>query len=146
MQIIPLTSNEASFGGFTHKVVLTYADIILLTSGTAASIYPAFNNALTFLAGTYIVDAVAIVKTAFTGQVGTLTFGVTDTAANQLLASGLSLTVAGPVAAYNLTKPIVETAAGQVLITVTSQNAIAGWTAGELHIYLNLVDLNTLDR
>jgi hypothetical protein len=146
MQIIPLVLEEAAYSGFTHKLVLTSADIILLTSGTAASIYPTFNTAVQFPAGTYIFDAVAVVKTAFAGQAGTLTFGVTDTATNAIIASGTSLITAGYVASYNLTKPQLETAAAQLLITVTSQNAIAGWTAGELHIYVALADLATLDR
>ena len=146
MQITPLTALEAATSGFTQKITLTYADIILLTSGTAASIYPVFNGTTTSPAGLYINDAVAVVKTAFTGQTGTLTFGVTDTASNQILATGLSLTSAGILGAFNLTKAVAETAASQLLITVTSQNAITGWTAGELDIYVNIVDVNTLNR
>jgi hypothetical protein len=146
MQIVPLVIEEAAYSGFTQKIILTAADIILLTSGTAASIFPDFNVATQFAAGTYITDLAINVKTAFTGQAGTLTMALTDTAANALSAAGLSLTAAGWLASYNLTKPILETAVGQILATITSQNAITGWTAGEVHIYLALSDLNTLDR
>lgn len=145
MQIIPLTLEEAAYSGFTQKLILTAADIVLLTSGTGASVYPNFNVATLFPAGTYITDAVAVVKTAFAGQTGTLTFSITDTATNSIIAAGTNLLVAGFAAGCNLTKPVLEPAA-QFLITVTSQNAITGWTSGELHVYLAITDMATLDR
>jgi hypothetical protein len=146
MNVIPLTALEAASCGFTTKIVLTYADIIKLTSGAAASIFPGFNEANTFPANALVDNALVIVKTAFTGQAGTLTCAITDTPANGVTATGLDLTTTGAKGGYNLTKPTVYTAVGQLLITVTSQNAIAAWTAGEVHVYVNFIDLNTLDR
>jgi len=147
MLITALTTLEAASAGFTTKISLTAADVVLLTSGTAASIFPGFNTTTTFPANCMVNDMLAVVKTAFTGQTGTLTFGVNDTgAANQLLATGLDLTTVGLKAAFNVTKPVIYTAAAQFLITVTSQNAITGWTAGEVDIYVNFVDVTALNR
>ena len=47
-----------------------------LARGAAASIFPGFNGTATFPAGCVIQDAVAIVKTAFSGPGGTLTMGL----------------------------------------------------------------------
>jgi len=146
MTITPLTADEAALNNFTHKIALTYADIILLTSGTAASIFPGYMEANTFPAGCYITDAMAVVKTAFTGGTGTLTFGVTDTSANAILAPGTTMTVAGTMAAYNLTKPVTYATAQQLLLTVTAGTSILGWTAGELDIYVMFIDVNILNR
>lgn len=144
MQIIPLTVEEAASSGFTQKLIITYADVILLTSGTAASIFPAFNAATDAPNGTYIQDMVAIVKTPFTGQAGTLTFGVSD-GTNQYIATATSMTAAS-YTGYNLTKPVMMAGATQIQITVTSQNSILNWTAGELDIFINMANLPVLNR
>ena len=145
MLTTPLTALEAASASMTVKVSLTSADVVLLTSGAAASIYPGFNETNTFPAGFYLVDAVAVVKTAFAGGAGTLTFGVAD-GTNQILAAGTDMTTAGVMAGYNLTKPVVYSAASKISITVTAGTAITGWTSGELDIYLNLVNLTALNR
>ena len=144
-QIIPLTVEEAAMTGFTQKIVLTYADVVGLTSGTAASIYPTFNTAVNVPAGTYIQDMIGVVKTAFAGGTGTLTYGVSD-GTNQYIATATDLKTAGYTAGYNLTKPVMMTGSTQVQITVTAGTGITGWTAGELHIYINLANVALLDR
>lgn len=145
MLITPLTALEAASCGFNTKISLTYQDIILLTSGTAASIFPGFNSANTFPAGCWAGDLMTIVKTAFSGAGGTLTFGISD-GTNQLINTGSDLTTTGAMQTNNLTKPTVYTAASKFTITATSQNSILGWTAGELDIFLNFVDVNNLNR
>jgi hypothetical protein len=144
MQITPLTIEEAANNNFTHKIVLTYADIVTLTSGTGASVYPGFNETNTFPAGTYITDAAATVVTAFTGGTGTLAMTLGDgTTANKFLAS-LSLTATG-FFGFNSTSPEMFNAAGQIVATVTAGTSILGWTAGEVHIYLNIANIPVLD-
>lgn len=145
MQIIPLTIEEAANCNFTQKIVLTYADIVTLTSATAASVYPDFNNASTFPAGTYMRDAVMRVVTPFTGGTGTLTLQLGDgTTANKFLAA-LDLTTAG-YEGFNATQPLMFNAAGALKATVTAGTGITGWTAGEVHIYVDLVPVAQLDR
>lgn len=145
MLITALTAIEAATAGFNTKISLTAADVATLTSGTAASIYPGFNESNTFVAGYYLQDAMTIVKTGFTGQTGTLTFGISD-GTNQIINTGSDMTTTGAMQAYNLTKPLTYTTASKISITVTSQNAIASWSGGELDIYLNIVDVNLLNR
>lgn len=144
MQIVPLTALEAASCGFTHKLIVTAADVVLLTSGAAASIFPGFNGAATFPAGCLLDSAVAFVKTAFAGGAGTLTFGISD-GTNQIIATATDLKTVGPTA-YNLTKPVAYSAAAAISITVTAGTAITGWTSGELDVFLNFIDLNTLAR
>jgi hypothetical protein len=145
MNIVSLTALEAASSSFTHKLQLFAADIAALTSGVAASIFPGFNGTVQFPAGCYLIDSAAFVKTGFTGDPGTLTFGVSD-GTNQLIATATDLKTTGNTAGFNLTKPVVYSAASKISITVTSQNAITNWTGGEVDIYLNFVDLNTLSR
>lgn len=151
MQIIPLTLDEAASSEFTQKIVLTYADLVLLTSGTGASVYPGFNETNTFAAGKYVFAAVAVVKTpfAFSGaNNGTLTFTLGDAgSANRLIAStDLKGSVTYQVGAF-ANYPYVYTAASQILLTATAATqAITALTAGELHIYLGISDVPLLDR
>ena len=151
MQIIPLTMLESAGSEFTHKMILTAADIALLTSGTGASIYPGFNEANTFGAGQYVFAAAIVVKTPFTfsgANNGTLVFTVGDaTTANRFVAStdlkGTVTYQVGTIANY----PFVYTAASQITITATAgtQN-INLVNVGELHIYLGICPLPLLDR
>lgn len=143
-QIVALTLDESAYTGFTQKITLTSADIILLTSGAAASIYPTFQGASNCPAGTYIQDVIANVKTVFAGGAGTLVFTVTD-GTNTYIAASTDLKTAG-YTGYNLTKPVMMTGATQLQITVTAGTSILGWTSGELHIYVNLANIPVLDR
>lgn len=145
MQITPLTLEEAGNCGFNQKITLTYADIILLTSATAASVYPDFNNASTFAAGSYVAGAALVVKTPFTGGTGTLTLQLGDgTTANKFIAATDLTTV--QYAGFNSTLPVMFNAAGAVKATVTAGTGITGWTAGEVDIYLDIVPMQLLNR
>lgn len=150
MQIIPLTLNEAGNSGMTHKMVLTFADIILLTSGTAASIYPGFNGATTFPAGLYVKDAAMRVVTAFAysgANNGTLVATVGDGSSAAAFLASTDLKTAGYTAGFNATKPQLYSVADTIDITPTAATqAITLLTAGEVHIYMELVALNLLDR
>lgn len=151
MQAIPLTTQEAANTEFTRKLILTYADIIQLTSGTGASVLPGFNSAITFPTGLYVFAATAVVKTAFgfTGaNNGTLVFTLGDSgdAARFIASTDLKGTVtyqAGAITKY----PYVYTAAGQILLTVTAATQVIGLVnVGELHIYLGATQMPVLDR
>lgn len=151
MQIIPLTIEESANTGFQQKLVLTYADLAVLTSGTGASIYPGFNETNTFGAAHRVTAAWAKVVTPFAysgANNGTLVFTLGDSgSATRLMANtDLKGTVTyqeGAIA--NL--PYTYTAAGQILITATAATqALTALTAGELHIYLGIAPMNLLDR
>ena len=144
MTITPLTALEAASCGFTHKLVITAADVVTLTSGVAASIFPGFNGTANFPANCILDSATAFVKTAFAGGTGTLTFGISD-GTNQIINTGTDLKTVGPTT-YNLTKPVGYSSASKISITVTAGTGITGWTSGELDVFINFVDLNTLAR
>lgn len=150
MQIIPLTLNESGFGGFTHKMVLTYSDIAALTSGSAASIYPGFNGSTTFPAGLYVKDAAINVVTAFAysgANNGTLTLAVGDGSSSTAFINTTSLKTAGFTASFNATKPQLYSVADTIDIVATAATqAITALTAGEVHVYMELCAMDKLDR
>lgn len=148
MKIVPLTAEEIR-AGFSQKIELLAADVAALTSGTAFSIYPGFNGAVT-ASGMLVRDALLVVKTAFAfsgANNGTLAITVGDgSTANAYIASTDLKTAATPAAAFNATKPAIP--AGSIInatITAATQ-AITALTAGEAHIYLALTACATLDR
>lgn len=150
MQIIPLTEEEAASTGFTHKMKILAADLALLTSGTAASIYPGFNGATTFAAGLYVRDAASVVVTPFTssgGAITTLTLSVGDGNSATAYINAQDLKTAGYTAAFNGTKPAIYSAADTIDATVTIVGqTMASINAGEVHVYMALTDLALLDR
>lgn len=148
MQIIPLTIEESANSGLTHKVVITYSDVILLTSGTAASIYPGFNGSTNGPAGLAVLDVHWRVVTAFTFSPGTLVFSLGDGGdAARFVAASTDLKTAafgtGAITKY----PYTYAAADTIDITITAgAGALTSATAGEVHLFLRLVPLANLDR
>lgn len=150
-QIIPLTTQEIAGSSFTHKVVLTAADVAAMTSATAYSIYPAFNSSSTktMLA---VGNVAAYVKTAFNAFQSDGTTAVTlvatigdGTTANLFMAS-TSLKTAAVIINANTT---LKTLAGDI-IKITPTFGASGdptkTTAGEVHIYLQIIDLAQLSK
>jgi hypothetical protein len=151
MQIVPLTQEEAAGSGQTHKIIVTAADVAALTSGTAASLYPGFNGAVTFDAGLLADNFTWRVKTAFTfsgANNGTLTFQVGDGGdAARFIAADTDLKTAAFGAGAITKYPYVYNAADTIDITVTAAvQAIGLVNAGELHIYCRLSSIAQLDR
>ena len=148
MQIIPLSLVEAGNTGFTHKLVVTYSDVAVLTSGTAASVYPGFNGSTTGPAGLMVNNAAWRVVTAFTFAPGTLVFSLGDGSdAARFIAASTDLKTAAFGGAAITKFPYVYAAADTIDITVTAgAGALTSATAGELHIYLSMVPLAQLDR
>jgi hypothetical protein len=146
--ITPLVSLEEAGSEFTQKIVLTGADIALLTSGTGASIYPVFNGSTTFPAGMYAFAAAWRVQTAFAFTPGTLVFSVGDAGdAARFVAASTDLKTAAYGAGAITKYPYMYNAAGAITITVTAgSGALTSVTAGELHLYLGLTNVAKLDQ
>lgn len=148
MQIIPLTIEESGNTGFTHKIVIPYTDVALLTSGTAASVYPGFNGSTNGPAGLAVLDVHWRVATAFTFSPGTLVFSLGDGGdAARFVAASTDLKTAaygtGAITKY----PYTYASADTIDITVTAgAGALTSVTAGELHLFVKLVSLANLDR
>ena len=142
MTINSFTGLEAAESGFTHKAVLTYADIVLLTSGTAYSIFPGYNNTATNV-NMLVKDCQVFVKTAFVGT-GTLVATIGDGSTAAAFMASTTLKTAGWIvgALSNAAKP-----AGDIIkITPTAGTDITTFTAGEVHIFFTIVDGDIIAR
>jgi hypothetical protein len=141
-----LTQEEAASSGFTHKIVITYADVAALTSGTAYSIYPTY--ATTATKTLLLVDKVATcIKTAFASAGNTITLVATigDGTTANLFQASTTWKTAGWIVGANTTSKIL---AGDIIkFTPTAgTEAITTLTAGEAHIFLNIVDGPTMTK
>lgn len=142
-QIIPLTGLERANGGsYTHKVVLTFTDIVALTSGTAYSIYPGYAGTST-KTNLLVKSVDTYVKTAFAGT-GTLVATIGDGSTAAAYMASTTLKTAGWIAGAQ-TAPLVP--AGNIIkFTPTAGTDITTFTAGEVHIFLELVDGGTVTQ
>lgn len=145
-----MTGNEATMTGFTHKIILLAADLAALTDNTAASVYPTFNGSTTFAAGLYVRDAASRVVTAFTssgGAITTFSFSVGDGSSGTAYINAQDLKTAGYTAGFNATKPAIYSAADTLDVTADiAGQTMASLNAGEVHLYLSLVELSKLDK
>lgn len=139
--------------GLTHKLILTSADLILLTSGSAYSIFPNSSRALvlaasatTLPAGTLVKQAYGRVITAFASTANTITLvailGDGNNTARYLASTTLK-TVA--YLAPTLLNPLLYTVADTIdLIFTAGVEAITLLTAGEVEFYFEIFDAGTL--
>ena len=140
-QIIPLTAEEASMTGFTHVTKIKAADIAALTSGTAYSVFPTYATAATKTK--LLVKEVAVyVKTAFTfsgGDTGTLVITVGDGTTANAYAASTTIKTAAWIPGANTTNKVP---AGDIInfTPTAATQAITLVNAGEVHIYMQLVD------
>jgi hypothetical protein len=141
-----MSGPEGVFRRCTHKIVLTYADLIARTSGTAFTIYPGLNSALNLPKG-FVVRAVYsdIVTAAVSsgGAITSLSLSIGDTASATKYVNATDCKTVDTFTVYqtgfahtNATDNIkaVATIVGQTL---------ASLTALEVHIWFDMIDLNT---
>lgn len=146
MIVTPLAAEVTRQHGFTHKLVLPYTDFTGLTSGSAYSVFPKFNSATTFAAGTRFRDIAWQVSTAFTFAAGTLVFKVGDgTDLARFVAASTDLKTAlygdGAIAKYPYTYSVADT----LDITITaSAGTPATIAAGELILFLAVDALSVI--
>jgi len=132
--------------GFTHKVILTNADF------TAAAATQTF-SLLPVAAGSVISNAAHKLVTPLVSSDATLvsaayTLGNTATATS-IMSSTEVLGTATEVVnkAMTVTAPVAITAADQFVVaafTATTAKLLSSVTAGEIHIYLQVVDTNEI--
>jgi hypothetical protein len=150
--LIKLSAEETRQHRFTHKQVLTYADVTGKTSGTAFDIYPSLGTT-TFPVGTKVNEVALRLKTLFVSASMTecdITIGDGGDADRFLNSSSIGGTNTPPTAGVwyisDMAKtPYVFTAADTIeaVITVTG-GSLATLTAGEIEIYYNLSDVSKL--
>ena len=148
MQVYELPNETKAATGFTHKVVITHTSLTEATDNTAQTL-----TLLTLPADSIITNAASHLVTAFqkTGTTAynsnTLVVGISGTT-NQLIASQ-QLNTNGTVATtriFNSTAPIAYTSSSPIIATVASMASydLAELDAGEVHVFLSVVDLNKI--
>jgi hypothetical protein len=149
-QNVTLTPEERDATGFTHKVIITAADVAALTSGTAVAIFPVYGGAATLPAGTYLAGSAWNVTTAFTfssGDTGTLVAIVGDGGDTDRYVVSTTVKTAGPLVGPSTTREFIYTSADTIdAIFTAATQAITLVDAGVIEIYLKVCDLNALQR
>jgi len=137
-------SLEEQARGFSNKFTVNYADI---ASGTGAT--DTVTMTLGALPAKWVVNnALVNIRTAFAGTGGLAVIVGTATSTNTFVTSQSVLT-AGVLAGVPTTATI-RTATASVSMVATFTNSVSGspsaLTAGELDIYLNIIDVGTDPR
>jgi len=145
MKSFELPANTKAATGFTHKVIIEKGDF---TSATNTQTL----NLLAVPAGAVISNAAHKLVTPLVSSDGTLTsaaYSLGNTgAATSVMSSTETLGAATEVVykAMTVTAPVAITSAGNVVaaFTATAEKALNTVTAGEIHVYLAVADLNDL--
>ena len=137
-------SLEEQARGFSNKFTVNYADI---ASGTGAT--DTVTMTLGALPAKWVVNnALVNIRTAFAGTGGLAVIVGTTTSTNTFVTSQSVLT-AGVLAGVPTTATI-RTATASVSMVATFTNSVSGspsaLTAGDLDIYMNIIDVGTDPR
>lgn len=148
MRVFELPIETKASTGFTHKVTLSHTALTTSADNTAQTL-----TLLTLPADSIIKDAATHLVTPFqlTGTTAynsnTIVVGVAGTT-DQLIASQQINANGTPVTArrFNSNTPVVYAASTPIIATVASMASydLAELDAGEIHIFLSVVDLNNL--
>lgn len=140
---IPLSWEERAATGFTHKFTITHTNLdSVWTSGTA---YPI----ITLPAGQGVQSAGFRVVTNFSGAGIELTIKVGDGVDDDRYIAAKSIHADATYFTHWLspvtTMPYVYTTSDTVDVILTcTGGTLAALTAGEINVFLNIVDLNKL--
>lgn len=138
MTIIPLSAEEHRGLGFTHKLVLTAADIIDKTSGTAFAVFSA-------AAGDYVRSVALRISDAFTFAAGTCAIEVGDGGDAARFIASKDLKTLGWAGQVQAKVPHVYAAADTIDVEVTvGAGDIADVADGQVEIFLEVLPLARL--
>ena len=146
MKTYELPAETKAATGFTHKVIIEKADFTSATNTQTLSLLSAPE-------GTVIKSAAHKLVTPLVSSDGTLisaayTLGITASAASVMSSTEVLGTATEVVyKAMTVTAPVAITAASQSVVavfTATSAKALNTVTAGEIHVYLQVVDTNKI--
>lgn len=145
-RICPLSEEERSTTGFTHKFTILYSDVAIASaSGATDDVTVSFGST----PAKWLVDkALANVKTAFAGTTA-LTVEVGTTSSVAAFVSSTSVLTAGAIKMVS-TVPVLTNATATAAVTLQAKftNATGGspsaLTAGQLDVYLRLLDADKL--
>lgn len=145
MKVFELPIETKASTGYTHKVIIERADFT--SAGNTQTM-----NLLSAPAGTVIRSVAAKTVTPLVSSDATLTslaFTLGNTASAASLMSSTEAISGSSVAfkAMTATAPVAITAASQSIVaafTATAAKVISTVTAGEIHLYLTVFDLNKI--
>ena len=137
-------SLEEQARGFSNKFTVNYADIAFGTTSTDT-----VTMTLGAMPAKWVVNnALVNIRTAFAGTGGLAVIVGTTTSTNTFVTSQSVLT-AGVLAGVP-TNATIRTATASVSIVATFTNSVSGspsaLTAGDLDIYMNIIDVGTDPR
>lgn len=149
MKISVLNEQEKAATGFTHKAIIAYNPVAALNDFTTAGLTQTYTLA-TLPVGSYIGNAALKLVTpisggtiatavALVGKTGTTNAYCTS---SDVFTGSTVLYKAGDGASFNQAGGEIFIAASALIVTVTtSVGNVSAATAGELHVYYNLVDM-----
>jgi len=146
MKVYELPAETKAATGFTHKAIIEKSDFTSATNTQTLNIMSA-------PAGTVISNAAHKLVTPLVssdGTVDSVAYSLGNTAsATSVMSSTETLGAASEVVykAMTVTAPVAITAASQNIVaafTATSAKSLNTVTAGEIHVYLAVANLNNL--
>jgi predicted dinucleotide-binding enzyme len=146
MKTFELPANTKAATGFTHKVIIEKGDFTSATNTQTLSL-------LAVPAGSVISNAAHKLVTPLVSSDGTLisaAYSLGNTASADSIMSSTEVLGAATEVVYKamtVTAPVAIVAASQNVVaafTATSAKALNTVTAGEIHVYLAVADLNDL--
>jgi hypothetical protein len=147
MKVFELPAETKAATGFTHKAVVVASDFTSATNTQTLSLLavPAgavISNAAHKLVTPLVSSDATLVSAAYTlGNTASATSIMSSTESLGVHASDVSFK------AMTVTAPVAITAASQSVVaafTATADKALNTVTAGEIHIYLAVADLNDI--
>lgn len=152
MKILLLSNEEAARTGFTHKAILSSVPDAVFTTGdfTAAALTQTY-TLMTLFAGHIISEAAYKVITFLSGgavATATLQVGFTGTTngfipATSVFTAGTAFACGGGASFAGSGKAFTAASALVALLTTTVAN-VSALTAGEVHVYWRIADLNKI--
>jgi hypothetical protein len=146
MEIFELPAETKSATGYTHKAIVTHADLTETTANTAQSI-----TLLTLAAGDVVHSGAYKLVTAFqdTTDAAFNTTAVTTNAAGSALISATETNVNGTEVfykAHTATAPLTATGASTVAASFAAMSAksLSALNAGEVHFFFSVNKLANL--
>ena len=146
MQVYELPNETKASTGYTHKAIVTHADLTETTANTAQSI-----TLVTLAAGDVVHSGAYKLVTAFqdTTDAAFNTTAVTTNAAGSALISATETNVNGTEVSYKAhtaTAPLTATSASTVAASFAAMSAksLSALNAGEVHFFFSVNKLANL--
>ncbi len=158
MKVTPLTSEEQRATGFTHKVVLTYADAAAATTAVGIAVLPYTAFTLIDRFAWYqstVFDGTTVQATLSVGWNGATTddpdgilqaVQISENGTEVMGSSGNGAAFGAPQSLTDepLTGYLALDAGNIEVVFTATAGSLSAFTSGEMHLFFRLVDLTKL--